>query len=134
MSIRTASLSDWDEVYTKVIAFNEKYYGLPVNAGKLHGWFEQHMDFGVIYLSDNGIISGLLIADPVRTWDVLAETAWYDTGRDGIRLLRKLIEYAKHTHADEIRMTTLNTTPTGVETLLARMGFSEKERSHSLLL
>lgn len=132
--MRIAMQRDWREVRDKVRAFNDQFFGIPVDNDKLYHWFEQHLSMGIIFLSDEGLISGLRIMDPVRNWDVLAETAWYDTGRDGIRLIREFIDFAKECEVDEVRMTTLNTTPPGVLTLLARMGFEEIERSHRLTL
>lgn len=132
--MRIAMQRDWREVRDKVHAFNDQFFHIPVDSEKLYRWFEQHLSMGIILLSDEGLITGLSISDPVRNWDVLAETAWYDTGRDGIRLLREFIEYGREIGADEVRMTTLNTTPAGVLTLLQRMGFEEIERSHRLTL
>jgi L-amino acid N-acyltransferase YncA len=132
--IRVATLRDWNEVKEKVIAFNDQYFQIPVDVDKLNAWFLRHLDAGVVLLSEHGLISGLWISDPVRNWDVLAETAWYDTGRDGIRLLREFIEHGRDAGVQEVRMTTLNTTPAGAITLLQRMGFEEIERSHRLTL
>jgi hypothetical protein len=132
--IREAGLRDWPEVSAKVFAFNDAYFHIPVNEDKLYGWFEQHVSTGVILLSAAGLIAGLRIVDPVRDWTVLAETAWYDTGRDGVRLLRDFIQVGRARHVDEVRMTTLNTTPPGVTKLLSKHGFEEIERSHRLIL
>jgi hypothetical protein len=132
--MRIAMQRDWREVRDKVHTFNDQYFGIPADDEKLYRWFEQHLSMGIIFLSDDGLITGLHISDPVRNWDVLAETAWYDPGRDGIRLLREFIDYGRECEVDEVRMTTLNTTPAGVLTLLNRMGFEEIERSHRLTL
>lgn len=132
--IRVATEDDWQEVRDKIAAFNEQYFDIPVELGRVSGWFMRHLRDGIVLLSENGLISGLWMQDPVRTWYALVETSWYDTGRDGVRLLREFISAAKMQGVNEVRMTTLNTTPVGVQTLLNRMGFEEIERSHRLTL
>lgn len=132
--IRIATEQDADLVLRLVQNFNDKYYGIPLDPNKVLRWFQQHLSNGVVYLGQDSLIAGLVITDPVRPWEVLAETAWYAEGRDGQRLLRKFIQYGRDAGVDEVRMTTLNTTPVGVETLLSRMGFETVEKSHRLTL
>lgn len=132
--IREATARDSELVIELVHNFNDTYFGIPADSEKVERWFQQHLNAGVVYLGDRSIISGLFISDPVRNWDVLAETAWYAEGRDGLRLLRKFIQTARDREMDEVRMTTLNTTPVAALALLQRMGFEEIERSHRLAL
>ena len=133
--LRVALRQDWTEIRDKCLAINVDHYDVPVNKLKLYDWFEQHLDRGIIFLSDTGFISGLSISDPVRDWDVLTETGWYDTGRSGLKLLRTFIEFGRITDKhDEIRMTTLSSTHPKIKHLLKRMGFEEIEQSHRLTL
>ena len=132
--IRPGTWDDWSECLRMTLDFNSEFYGIPINEDKLAGWFERHINYGAIFFSQTGYIAGLPIMDPVRDWCVLMETGWYDTGKDGLRLLTALTDYARSISADEVRMTTLNTTPDGVDRLLARKGFVLREKSHSLIL
>lgn len=136
MNIRYAldTDEDWVEVFDKVDAFNDQYFDIPVDIKRLNKWYHQHLENGIIVLSETGIISGLFVDDPVRDWKVLVETSWYDTGRSGLRLLRHFIKVGRVAKVDEVRMTTLNTTPPRVKALLKRMGFEEIEQSHRLTL
>lgn len=133
VSIRTATADDWDEVADKVLDFNNHYYGIPVDLDKLEHWFASHMQFGVILLSKRGFISGLFVDDPVRHWSALAETGWFDPGLDGVRLLDAFIALGKD-KVDEVRMTTLHTSPQSADRLLKRRGFETIEFSHRLLM
>ena len=81
--IYRADEADMERVWELTHRFNEKYYPVPLSRRKWEAWFMHHLNQGVIFLSDNGFISGLLIEDPCRDWWVLAETAWYDDGERG---------------------------------------------------
>lgn len=128
------ALADFPHIYRLTKEFNDQYFGIPLNGEKLERWFELVVEHGVIYHTDGGYIAGLVVDDPVRDWTALVENAWYARDRSGLRLLRKFIQHGRDIGADEIRMTTLNTTPPGVLTLLGRTGFEEIERSHRLIL
>lgn len=133
--IRQATSDDIPHLINLISRFNDEYYRVTVvNPQKLDRWLRANMENGVIYVTDTGFIAGLLVDDPMRDWTALVETGWYDTGRGGVRLLRRFIEFGETCGADEVRMTTLNTTPAGAMTLLTRMGFEEIERSHRLTL
>ena len=125
---------DENAIIEMTVRFNERYFDIPINIGKLSGWFHTHMQHGVIFRSEQGFISALHFPDPVRDHTVLTETAWYSEGRDGLRLLRTLIQYGKDRQFDEVRVSTLNTTDAAVLTMLDRMGFLEIERSHRLVI
>lgn len=118
----------------KVLAFNAEYFDVPVNTEKLFNWFEHHLGRGIIFLSEHGLLTALNVEDPVRDWQAAVETAWYDKGRDGLRLLDALVNASKEAGFNEVRMTTLNTTPPGILKVLERKGFTEIERSHRLLI
>lgn len=131
--IRQAHPEDEVAVIDMAVRFNDQYFDIPVNTGKLADWFQLHMQHGVVFRSERGFISALHFPDPVRDHTVLTETAWYSEGRDGLRLLRALIRHGKDHDFDEVRVCTLNTTDSGVLTLLRRMGFTlDIERSHRL--
>jgi len=132
--IHLTTTADYPHIYRLTRRFNDHYFGIPINGDKLKRWFEFVVNNGVIYHTEAGFIAGFPVEDPVRDWTALVENAWYAEDRSGIRLLRAFIEHGREIGCDEVRMTTLNTTPAGVITLLNRMGFEEIESSHRLTL
>lgn len=132
--IRKATQDDYQQIWEISLAFNTKHYDVPLDQDRFREWFDRHIAEGLTLLSDTGYISGLSVDDPVRNWTALVETAWYAEDGSGLRLLREFIRIGQKEFFDEVRMTTLRSTPARVLTLLERMGFEEFERSHRLIL
>lgn len=129
-----ASSDDIPRIIDLVQEFNDAYFDVPLDLVKTLAWIELTLQEGVIYLSPGGFIGGMPVEDPCRGWTALVEFGWYATDRSGTQLLQSFINYAAAIGVDEVRMTTLSTTPPGVETLLGRYGFSPLETSHRLLI
>lgn len=132
--IRVATHEDIGFILSLALEFNHKHYDVPLDIERTTRSIEQLMEQGVIFLSERGLIAGAPVTDGFRDWTALVEFAWYATDNQGYRLLRAFIDYGQRIGADEVRMTTLNTTPVGAETLLSRTGFTPIETSHRLLV
>jgi hypothetical protein len=132
--MRQATLADVPVITGMVVEFTTAYSDMPACPDRTANWTTHIIKHGVIFLTDTGFIAGLPVMDPVRPWAALVETGWYAPGKDGLRLLRRFIQYAKDAELDEVRMSTLNTTPERALKLLEHMGFTLAERSHRLNL
>ena len=133
--VRRATSADFERMCELATEFNDAFYGVPLSKDKLRSWFDLHLATGVILMGDNSYISALIIADPMRDRTVLAETGWYAKDRSGAKLLLRLIQIAREVGAEEVRMTTLNTSPPEARDVLRRLGFEmDRECSHSLNL
>lgn len=132
--IRFADASDFPRVLELTKEFNEHYFWVPLNEHKFEAWFDQHMNAGLVLMSDTGFVSALTVVDPVRDWTVLVETGWYDTGRQGLRLMHRLVKEFRAGDYNELRVCTMSTSTVGLDNLLTRLGFTlDVERSHSLM-
>jgi L-amino acid N-acyltransferase YncA len=133
--MRQATHEDFHFVARMVHEFNHAYYDVPLSNSRLEAWYSLHMQTGVIFITKAGFISALLVPDPVREYDIMLETGWYSDDGQGAKLLLKLIRYAKEQGANEVRASTLDTSPPEAEALLSRLGFEmHKERGHRLQL
>lgn len=133
--IRIATQDDRLHVIRLGIEFNDLHYDVPVSDHKLNDWWNLHTERGVILCSDTGYLSALIVPDPIRDWTALVETAWYDTNpANGVALLKAAAKHGRTLFCDEMRMTTLTTTPARAVYLLQRLGYEEIERSHRLIL
>jgi GNAT superfamily N-acetyltransferase len=133
--VRFATPEDFEWVRTLTTEFNEALYDVPVDPEKFRSWYDLHMATGVVILGARSFISALILPDPTRDWLIALETGWYATDRSGARLLLKLIKYAREVGADELRATTLDTSPQEARDVLTRLGFEmDKECSHRLKL
>lgn len=135
MLIRDATPDDVEFIFERAIKFNALHYDVPLDYNRLANYVESLIcqPNGVMLVSDTGILAGILVDDPIRDWLALVETAWFDTGRSGIRLLDEFENRAREFGADEVRMTTLTVNP-WVSKLLKRRGYHEIETSHRLLI
>lgn len=135
IKVRDANLGDIEFLMEKAYAFNDRYYGIPLDPGGLYRYIEAMIESpdGVCLISDTGGIVGVIHKDPRWDWKVLVETAWYSEGRDGLRLIRAFEERGMEVGCNEVRMTTLAVNP-GVDRLLARRGYKPIETSHRLIL
>lgn len=133
--VRDATMRDIDFLMEKAYAFNNQYYGIPLNRDGVHEYLKAIIEHehGVCLVSDTGAIVGVLHKDPRWNWTVLVETAWYSEGRDGLKLLDAFEKRGASLGADEVRMTTLAVNPL-VDRVLARRGYEPIETSHRLLL
>lgn len=132
--MRIAGPEDAATITDMVMEFTTAYADQPADYTRALAWTHQLIQVGIIYITDNGFIAGLPVMDPVRHWTALVECGWYAPDKDGLRLLRRFIQHAKDAGLDEVRMSTLATTPPRALKLLEIMGFSLAERSHSLNL
>lgn len=114
--------------------FNAEYYDVPLDDDRTRRTTLQLLDTGVVFMSDGGFIAGAIVQDPFRQWEALVEFGWYATDSSGMRLLNKFVELGRESMLDEVRMTTLSTSPEGVNETLRRYGFNPIEVSHRLLL
>lgn len=133
--MRDAQIEDIDFLMEKAYAFNDRYYGIPLNRSGLFKYLKAMIEHssGVCLISDTGGIVGVIHQDLRWDWTVLVETAWYSEGRDGIRLLDAFEKRGRELGCDEVRMTTLAVN-SGVDRLLARRGYKPIETSHRLIL
>ena len=133
--VREACIEDIDFLMEKAYAFNDRYYGIPLNRIGLFKYLEAMIEHesGVCLVTDSGGIVGVIHQDPRWDWTVLVETAWYSEGRDGVRLLDAFEKRAMEIGCDEIRMTTLAVN-SGVDRILERRGYKPIETSHRLIL
>jgi len=133
--VRDATTGDIEFLIEKAYAFNNDYYGIPLNREGLRDYLSAMIDSpaGVCLISDTGGIVGVVHRDPRWDWSVLVELAWYSEGRDGLALLAAFERRGADLGVDEIRMTTLAANP-GVDRVLARRGYEPVETSHRLIL
>ncbi len=134
MNVRQAERSDIPAIYDMAFGFNEDYFDIPLDMDSCLNTMVDTINNHVAFVSDTGFIGGWLVKDPVRDHVVLVETAWYCTGREGIALLNRFIEEGRKLMVDEVRMTTLETSPKAATAILKRKGFAPIETSHRLLL
>lgn len=133
--MRVATAADFDAIAEMAQEFNHGYYDVPIDTSKMHAWFMQHIQHGVILMGKRSYVSALLINDPLRDWLAVVETGWFADDGQGARLMLGLIKYAKEQYADELRVCTMNTSPPEAGAMLVRLGFEmNKECSHSLKL
>lgn len=133
--MRRATAEDYPALAEMAQEFNHGYYGQEINPDKMRAWFDHHLQHGVILVGDRSYVSAILVADPMRDRTAVVETGWYANDGQGARLMLGLIKYAKEVGADELRASTLNTSPPEAEALLSRLGFEIGiERSHRLQL
>ncbi len=130
--IRLAGLDDLDFIMRHATEFNKSYVGIPLNESKTRAWITRNIVCGVALVSDTGFICGLFVDDPCRDYTALVETGWYDTGRSGMKLLNEFIKHGKEHGVQEVRMTTLGTSPEYVNHVLGSRGFELVERSYRL--
>ena len=131
--IRRATTDNEEDLYEMVLAFNAEYFGIPINPEKLEQWVQLHLQAGIILMSEDGFISGLYVPDPLRDHNVLLESGWFSRDNHGARLLLKFINHAREIGVDEVRMTTLSTSPEAANQMLTRLGFEPVETSWRLL-
>lgn len=133
--MRRATSADFLAIVEMAQEFNHGYYGIPLAEEKLRTWFDHHLANGVILMGRRSYVSAIHVADPLRDWTAVVETGWYSDDGQGARLMLGLINYAREVGADELRASTLNTSPPEAEALLSRLGFEMSvERSHRLQL
>lgn len=130
---KACTTNDTMTVLDMAAAFNAQYYSVPLNTDRCAAWITRCIADGIIFLAEDGFIGGALVQDPCRDWTALVEFGWY-AKTSGPQLLKAFIEHGKEMGADEVRITTLNTTPRRVETYLRRTGFTLIEKSHRLIL
>ena len=135
MKVRECKLQDLEWLKNKAVAFNDTHFDIPLCSNKLHAYLTALIvnPMGVALRTDTGAIVGVLTEDPLRTWEVLVETAWYSEGKDGIRLLKAFETVGLEAGVDEIRMTTLQKNDI-VGQLLKKRGYAPIETSHRLIL
>jgi len=133
--VRKCTIRDLDFLVEKAYEFNSRHFDVPLCPAKLKSYLRGLIvsNYGVVLRTDTGAITGVLVSDPVRDWNVLVETAWYTRGRDGLKLLRAFEKKGKRWGVDEIRMTTLEANQQAGR-ILSRRGYKPIETSHRLLL
>lgn len=134
MTIRRAVLSDLDHIIGLTERFNAKYYDVELDPDKTEDAIVQLILHGIVFVSDNGFIGGVIAPDIFRDWTYLQELGWFSTDSSGYRLLNAFIKDARDRGIDEIRMCTLETSDPIAEKILLKKGFSPIERSFRLQL
>ncbi len=134
MTVRRAEFEDVEYILEMAYRFNERFFDLPLNEDKTRAMIEHTIEMHVAFISRFGFIGALIVDDPVRDHVVLVETAWYAEGREGLHLLNALITEGRRLCCDEVRMTTLNTSPAAATAILSKKGFAPLETSHRLML
>jgi len=133
MSVRLATYEDDQRLLDMLTAFNDEYYGVPIDPERASESISRIRATGIVLVSDHGFIAGVPFDDPFRDQTIMVELGWYSTGSDGAVLLDQFIEYTfRHFPASEIRMTTLAKSPKIAADILKRKGFVELETSHAL--
>lgn len=134
MSIRRAVITDLEHILHLTEIFNEKYFDVELNPDKAEDAIVQLILHGIVFVSDNGFIGGVIAPDIFRDWVYLQELGWFATDSSGYKLLNAFIKDAREQGVDEIRMCTLETSDPIAEKILLRKGFSPIERSFRLQL
>jgi len=132
--LRKAEHTDMDHIIDLVYKFNTQYFDIELDPDKTEYMTYQLITNGIVFVSDNGFIGGMVVPDMFRNWTYLQELGWFSTDSSGYRLLRKFIAAAKEHEVDEIRMCTLENSNPQAEEILRRVGFSPIEQSHRLIL
>lgn len=132
--IRTATVDDLDHILNLTIEFNDMYYHRPLNIDKTIYMIKHLIEHGIVLVSDKGYIGGMVVPDNFRDENVLVEFGWFAKDSSGIRLLDRFIKAGKELYIDEIRMTTMDTSPAIADKLLLKRGFKSTETSHRLEL
>jgi hypothetical protein len=130
--IRKATIDDLDFILALTVEFNADYYGRPLNMDKTKILVTHMITDGVVFVSEQGYIGGMLVPDLFRDDLALVEFGWFAKDSSGIRLLDKFIAAGKELHADEIRMCTMSTSPEVATRILERRGFNLIESSYKL--
>jgi hypothetical protein len=130
--IRKATTDDLDFILALTVEFNAGYYGRPLNMDKTKIMITHLITDGVVFVSEQGYIGGMLVTDMFRDDLALVEFGWFAKDSSGIRLLDKFIAAGKELHADEIRMCTMSTSPAVATRILERRGFNLIESSYKL--
>ena len=83
---RVAELSDIPSIMQMLQIFNAEYAGIPLNYQKTLDMVLWCIEDGVSFVSDSGLIIGVVVTDLLRDWTLLQEIAWYSRDRSGIKL------------------------------------------------
>lgn len=133
--IRPATLADVLPIMEQAQRFNDKYYPIPLNTRKALNWITFVIEEGVALVSDTGgFIGGINVEDPVRDWTALVEVCWYSEDRTGAALLKAFTAAGRELGVDEVRMTTLTTSPPIAARMVQLLGYQPMEVSYSLIL
>ncbi len=134
MIVRPATPADIDRVIGMVYDFNAAYYDVPLCPTRTQHMVELVVGEGVIFISDTGFIAGMVTDDLFREWTILQEFGWYATDRSGIALLDAFILAGRDLTVNEVRLSTLSTSPAGVGKLLLSRGFAPLDQSYRLMI
>jgi N-acetylglutamate synthase-like GNAT family acetyltransferase len=132
--IKKATIKDFDHILALTQEFNENYYDRPLNLDKTTTMIKHLIKHGVVFVSDQGYIGGMVVPDMFRDDLALVEFGWFAKDSSGIKLLDKFIQAGKDMHVNEVRMCTMNTSPAVATRILERRGFNLIEFSHKLEL
>ena len=131
--IKKATMQDFDHILALTQEFNNEYYPTPLNLDKTAIIITHMIEHGVVFVSDKGYIGGMVVPDMFRDSLALVEFGWFAKDSSGIRLLDKFIQAGRDSHVDEIRMTTLASSPAIATRILERKGFNLIESSYKLV-
>ena len=129
---RKATSSDMVDIHRWIIEFNSEYYGRPLDHEKTTQSLLKIIEYGVCFVSTHGFIGGMIVETPFHYDKALVELGWYARGGDGLKLLDAFIKEGWKRDVDEIRMTTLDTSPEVADKVLIKRGFSVAETSYRL--
>ncbi len=129
---RKATSSDLVAIHRWIIEFNEVYYGRPLDREKTIQSLLKIIEHGVCIVSTRGFIGGMIVETPFHYDKALVELGWYARNGDGLKLLDAFIKEGWKRGVDEIRMTTLDTSPEVANKVLIKRGFSVAETSYRL--
>ena len=103
-----------------------KQAGLEFVADDAAASFEWAVNSGVVYIASDGFIAGIIASDP---WDqsrrVCHELFWWSEGRDGMKLKKKLEEWACDSGCAEVQFSHPASEKT-VGKIMKRSGYTEK--------
>jgi|TARA_R110000782_G_scaffold13448_1_gene39629 hypothetical protein len=132
--IRRATLEDLDHIIDLSIDFSAGYYHRELDLKKTRTMITTLIQGGVSFVSSNGFICGLVCPDIFRDAEHLVEVGWYATDRSGIKLFDAFVQAGRDLKVDEIRMTTLNTSPPVAEHIIRSRGFVSAETHYTLII
>lgn len=127
-------VTDLDHIIDLVNEFNSTHFDIELDQDKTEAMVAELILNGVVFVSPNGFIGGMIVPDMFRNWMYLQELGWYATDSSGYSLLLRFIKEAKDYGVDEVRMCTLEESDPVAEKILRRVGFSPIEHSHRLIL
>ncbi len=130
--MQRATFDHFDHIVALTHEFNSKYYDIELDPGKVDSAIAMLLSNGIVFVSDEGFIGGVIVPDIFRNWTYLQELGWFAKDRSGLKLLNAFINEAKLLGVDEVRMCTLQTSDPIAERVLLKKGFTPVEQSFML--